>query len=200
MALGAMKQKMYAATRNANKRLKRQEEKIKCEKEQLETQQSQIELYQKKLSTVESQLPRLKTNIHRVNHRAVYWKRKVESIKQCDANKSSNLRKEIKELKEKVTSFIMDNLELKDTIESLLSEEVFTFEGGKYTDNVRTCMYKLPSLNVGVKNIAPIIRCVFKNVAHKTSSKLWIDLPNDCRGTYSISSTIRGKTHRSRWL
>ena len=161
--LAAMKQKMYATTRNANKRLKRRDEKITCQKEQLETQKSQIEFYQRKLSTVESQLSRLKANLDKVNHRAVYWKRKV---------KSSELRQEIKALKEQVASFSIDNLELKDTIESLLSEEVVTFEGGKYTDDVRTCIYELLSLNVGVKNVAPIIRCVFKNIAHKSVNGL----------------------------
>lgn len=53
-----------------------------------------------------------------------------------------------------------------------MSEEVVTFEGGKYTDDVRTCIYELLSLNVGVKNVAPIIRCVFKNIAHKSIDRL----------------------------
>lgn len=59
-------------------------------------------------------------------------------------------------LKEQAASLSIDNL---DTIESLLSKEVVTFEGGKYTDDIKTCIYELLSLNVGVKNVAPIIRC-----------------------------------------
>lgn len=64
------------------------------------------------------------------------------------------------------------NTELNETIESILScEEVATFEGGKYTD-FRACVYELLSLNVGVHNIAPIIRCVLRNMAHKSVNRL----------------------------
>ena len=60
-----------------------------------------------------------------------------------------------------------NNAELSTTIESiLLSEEVTTFEHGRYTDDVRACVYELLSLNVGVRNVGPVIRCVMKNVAH----------------------------------
>ena len=46
------------------------------------------------------------------------------------------------------------------------------FENGKYNDNVRACVYELLSLNVGIRNIAPVILCVLKNMAHKSVSRL----------------------------
>ena len=33
---------------------------------------------------------------------------------------------------------------------------------------MRACVYELLSLNVGVRNIAPVIRCVLNNIAHKS--------------------------------
>ena len=33
-------------------------------------------------------------------------------------------------------------------------------------------MYKLLSLNVGVRNIAPVILCVLKNIAHESVTRL----------------------------
>ena len=54
----------------------------------------------------------------------------------------------------------------------LHSDIISTFEGGKYTDDVRACVYELLSLNVGVSNIAPIIRCVLKSIAHKSVARL----------------------------
>ena len=52
------------------------------------------------------------------------------------------------------------------------SDEIVTFEGGRYNDDVRACVYELLSLNVGVRNIKPIIQCVLKNIAHKSVSRL----------------------------
>ena len=37
---------------------------------------------------------------------------------------------------------------------------------------MKACVYELLSLNVGVRNVAPIIRCVLKNIAHKSVSRL----------------------------
>ena len=62
---------------------------------------------------------------------------------------------------------------MSETLESILSSiEISTFESGRYTDDLRACVYELPSLNVGVCNVALIIRCVLKNIAHKSASRL----------------------------
>ena len=60
-----------------------------------------------------------------------------------------------------------------ETLESVLTDtKIHAFEGGKYTNNVRACIYELLSLNVGVCNIAPIIRCVLKCLVHKSVTRL----------------------------
>ena len=74
-------------------------------------------------------------------------------------------------LKKEVSALAFDNSELRDTIQTILSSEpkITTFENGQYTDDVRACVYKLLSLNVGVRNVAPIIRCILENLTHKLS-------------------------------
>ena len=168
-----LKKQMYSITRNANKRLKRREETIAKQKECIESQSQKIKVYEKKLQGAETKLSELRAKISRVNHRATYWRARVDSFKEQTSVKKTALLGEIEELKEKVSELDLDNAELNETIEMILSsEDVTTFEGGKYTDDVRACVYELLSLNVGVRNIAPIIRCVMKNIAHKSVNRL----------------------------
>ena len=47
-----------------------------------------------------------------------------------------------------------------------------TFEHGKYSDGVRQCCLELLSMNVGVKNVDPIIRIVLSNIAGTTVDRL----------------------------
>ena len=62
---------------------------------------------------------------------------------------------------------------MKQELQDILScEEISTFEGGKYTDSVHACVYELLSLNVGVKNIVPTIRCVIKNLTQTSVGRL----------------------------
>ena len=54
----------------------------------------------------------------------------------------------------------------------LKSDDIISFEGGKYTDDIRACYYELMSMNVGLRNIEPIIRSVLNKIAHKTIGRL----------------------------
>lgn len=115
--------------------------------------------------------------INRVSHRASYWRSKFESISHKDSSKRGELQQEVKLLKEKVSHLNLYNAEMGETIDFILhSETIRTFEGGKYTDDVRACIYQLLSLNVGVSNVAPVIRCVLKSIAHKSTNRL----PSHC--------------------
>ena len=79
----------------------------------------------------------------------------------------------IEQLKDKLSCLVSDNAEMAETLESVLKDtEVHIFEGGRYTDNVRACIYELLSLNVGVRNVAPIIRYVLRCLVHKSVSCL----------------------------
>lgn len=39
------------------------------------------------------------------------------------------------------------------------------FNGGKYCDDIRACCFELLSLNVGIRNVKPVINA---NLAHKS--------------------------------
>ena len=154
-------QKMYSITRNANKRIKRRDAII-------EKQKQTIMMYESKLKRTESQLSKLRKKLNAVNHRATYWKEKVGDIKDKNSTCKKELHQEIKLLKEKALSVDIEMDELKE----LLTSEIKTFEGGKYTDDIRACIYELLSLNVGVRNVASIIQCVLTNLAHKPVGRL----------------------------
>ena len=168
-----VKKKMYALTRNANKRLKRREAVIQKQKVQIHSQLQMITTYERKLEGAESKLSKLKAKINRVSHRAEYWRTKVQNIHHHSSEVRTKLCHEVESLRKEISCLDTDNAEMRDVLESLISsEDIATFEGGKYTDDVRACIYELLSLNVGVRNIAPVIRCVLKNIAHKSVSRL----------------------------
>lgn len=157
------KQKEYAINRNANKRKRRQEALIR-------EQRKTIKGHEKKLHHATAQLSNLRKKLNTVNHRATYWKKQTEEVKKSGSVQKKQLREEIKLLKEKATSL---DIELDEALESALKDtKITTFEGGRYNDDVRACVYELLSLNVGVRNIAPIIRCVLSSIAHKSVDRL----------------------------
>ena len=66
------------------------------------------------------------------------------------------------------------NIGLQDKLNALSStdDEIGTFRKGRYSDDVRTCCYQLLSLNVGIRNIAPVIRAVMRTLAHQSIGRL----------------------------
>ena len=165
-----MKKRMYAVARNANKRLKRREALISEQKECIDSQRGLIKTYERKIKAAETKVTELRAKINRVSHRAMYWRSRAGSIGYKNIEKACELRKAIKTLKEKVSFLDLCNAEMSESI--LQSDMISTFEGGKYTDDVRACVYELLSLNLGVSNIAPVIRCVLRNISHKSVTRL----------------------------
>ena len=160
-----MQHKMYAQTHNANKRIKRRDTTIQEQKEQIAEQVKVIQKYK----GMKPQIWELKSELSRVTHRASYWKSKVLGLKEGNSMQIKELYQEMKELKENVLSLELSKAELNEELRDFLSsEEITTFEKGKYTDSVRACVYELLSPNVGVRNIAPTIRCVMKNLAQRS--------------------------------
>lgn len=60
-----------------------------------------------------------------------------------------------------------ENIELSEKINELTStdDDVETFQKGRYNDDVCT-RYELLSLNVGIRNVVPVIRAVMRTLAH----------------------------------
>ena len=167
-----LKKKMYSITRNANKKLKRREAVIEQQKVQIHSKDQGLKEFEKKLVRANSQLTNLRSKLNRVNHRAAYWKERVQDVKSQTSAKKTALRLEVESLKEKISSLHLDNAEMNERIESILTEDIITFEAGKYTNDVRACIYELLSLNVGVRNVPQIIRSVLGNIMHKSVKRL----------------------------
>ena len=65
-----------------------------------------------------------------------------------------------------------ENEHLQEEMDRLEKKRLVTFEHGKYSDGVRQCCLELLSMNVGVKNVDPIIRTVLSNIAGITVDRL----------------------------
>ena len=72
-------------------------------------------------------------------------------------------------------------------MDDILSQQIGTFEGGKYTSDVRACCYELLSLNVSVSNVKAVTESVLTNIAHKKFERLPkkndAGVFNDCSST-----------------
>ena len=168
-----IREKMYAANRNANKKLRHREAIIAQQTACIKSQQLEIKMHEKKLEGTNHQVTQLRAKLNRVNHRTLYWKRRVEEIAVQRKMVTKSKNGYIKQLEEELSCLKLDNAEMAETLESVLKDtEVNTFEGGRYTDNARAYIYELLSLNVGVRNVAPIIRCVLRCLMHKSVSCL----------------------------
>ena len=66
----------------------------------------------------------------------------------------------------------LENEHLQEEIDRLEKERLVTFEHGKYSDGVRQCCLELLSMNVGVKNVDPIIWTILSNIAGITVDRL----------------------------
>ena len=54
------------------------------------------------------------------------------------------------------------NAALKDEVEQLQLRKLTTFEGGKYSDELRMCVMELLSNNVAILQVVPVIQSVLK--------------------------------------
>ncbi len=73
----------------------------------------------------------------------------------------NDLEKQIKERESENDSLLMEIEDLRKKSEKLI---VHTFCSGKYTDSIRQCCIELLSMNVGVRNVEPIVISVLKNL------------------------------------
>ena len=65
-----------------------------------------------------------------------------------------------------------ENEHLQEEIDRLEKKRLVTFKHGKYSDGVRQCCLELLSMNVGVKNVDPIIWTVLSNIVGITVDRL----------------------------
>ena len=149
------------------KKLKRRDHTIRKQLKEVSEGKEAICSLQQKATLSESHVPSLKAKIDRLRHRSAYWKSKSKDLNRMSGkelaeamftaeSKQIQLREEVAELK-------CENLELRDTVQEVMSEassNVLTFEKGKYSNDIRACCYELLALNVGVRNVKAVIESV----------------------------------------
>ena len=64
----------------------------------------------------------------RVNHRASYWRMRVDEFNHQTSVKKAELRQEIESLKKKISSLDLDNAEMSETLESILFSFALNFD------------------------------------------------------------------------
>ncbi|XP_065893139.1 uncharacterized protein [Dysidea avara] len=146
------------SVRNTNKKLKRRDEKINELKEQVKDKEK-----------LQHNLQQATTRVRSYQNKLTVATNKYDSITQkCDHLQM--VTKDLNEELELATRSLCDSENKYDCMLERLQElQCNTFESKvhqmKYLDNVRQCCIELLSLNVGVKNVEPIIRCVLKHIA-----------------------------------
>ena len=157
------RKKLYSLHRNTKKKLDRRDREVELVKELQQT-----------VRVGERQITKLKADVDRLRHRAAYWQGKAVVVND-DADSVDAASSEHAKLKEEISQLEEENLDLHEKVEEILSEsaeQLVTFEKGKYTDDVRACCYELLSLNVGVRNVKPVITAVLNKIAHKQVNRL----------------------------
>ena len=120
---------------------------------------------QKKVEKAEEQIDRLR-------HRAAIIL-KLQVVKRFHVLVTEESKRV--QLDEEVPQLEHENIELQDKVQEILveaSEKIVTFEGGKYTNDVRACCYELLSLNVSVRNVKAVIESVLRNIAGRQADRL----------------------------
>ena len=96
---------------------------------------------------------------------AYYYKKKCE-ILMADTEEiacESEQEVENKELKERLSELEEINIKLNEQVKQLEERpSLVTYEDGRYTDDVRTCVIELLTHNVTIFNVEPVIRSVLK--------------------------------------
>ena len=84
-------------------------------------------------------------------------KKEESSCEYCDSLEAENT-----ELKKQIIELKNANAHVLDCIRSHESRKLVTFEGGKFTDEVRLYVMELLSRNVAILQVEPVVRAVLK--------------------------------------
>ena len=146
------------SVRNINKKLRRRDDTITKLKEQIK-EKDEIEA---QLNRANQVLKRHQVNLSNARKRILTV---VEECK-CLSAHTKQLNEKSLEL-QSTLDFVGNECDcLRQRVEELESQTFATKEHRqKYLDNVRQCCMELLALNVGIKNVDAVIRCVLKHIA-----------------------------------
>ena len=162
------RKKLHSVHRNTKKKLNRRDKDISDAKKTVQN-------LEKKVCADDHHISKLRMNLDRLRHRVAYWQSKADVIDRDESDVEDDESSKCSRLKAEIAQLEEENLDLHDKVEEILSastDQLVTYEKGKYTDDVRACCYELLALNVGVKKIKSVITAVLSNIAHKEVDRL----------------------------
>ncbi|XP_078620866.1 uncharacterized protein LOC144887482 [Branchiostoma floridae x Branchiostoma japonicum] len=159
-------------TRNVNKRLKRRDEKIKAQENKMKMQESTLNEKDSLIREKDEEIQDLKSMVEELQEKLdKEVKNKLHAQQIKSHYKSSFLRshqlcdEDSVQLEEKLACLEAENKELHENMKQFLdSDEVKTFEDGRFTDEVRQVYMMLLSMDTGLNNVEWIIRTVLQKL------------------------------------
>ena len=146
------------SVRNTNKKLRRRDDQITSLKEQLKEK----DRLEERLQVVQATSKRYYSNLQNAKNRCQGIAEECKCLKAC----SRDLNEKIVGLQGALNDIGNEYDCLVQRISQLESNTFETKEDKrKYLDNVRQCCLELLGMNVGIKNVEPVIRCVLKHIA-----------------------------------
>ena len=161
--------------KNRYKQMKRREVNIEQQKKQISLLSDALTDKMKKCEVQEKRYVKAVAAKERYRSKANYAGKLIAQAK----TKNAKIHDELCELQEEFYSNVNDlqeviknkendydeiRLENENLIETQSKKILPTFDSGKFNDSIRQCCIELLSLNVGIRNVEPIIRSVVYNV------------------------------------
>ena len=165
--------------RNVNKRIKRRDVKIAVSQSQVKEMDLELKHKMKTIDKLENRLHTTNTSVRNLQQKLYCSNAKVETTSTENtelALKLETLESEftakVDELQQKIQCLITEvDLArherdiLSERLDDMESNTVRTKQGQKFIDGVRQCCIELLSMNVGTKQVEPVIRSVLRNIA-----------------------------------
>lgn len=176
--LSESRQKRYTIHRNMMKKVNRRDALIQQQQDEVKEGRKVINSLQARVVETDTVVSSLKTKLDRMRHRALYWKKKSDELKEsCEEKILDTIctQDEVKaKLRDEIEELEYENNDLQDVVDDIMDEAkgIVCFQKGKFTDDVRVCCYELLSLNVGIRNVKTVINTVLSNIAHKEVDRL----------------------------
>lgn len=160
------------SVRNVNKKLKRRDEKIKQYKGDIADLSKENRVLQDRLTSVQRVCEQNRVTVYRMNKKQqtasdenLQLESRLQELENRFLTDISALEGEVKCLSSALDIAKCERDELAERLTELESLKVKTKEHSQlFLDGVRQCCIELMSLNVGMKQVEPVIRCVLRHL------------------------------------
>ena len=173
--------------RNEHKKLQRRDSTITKDKEKMKEKEKEFKMtvnsLNKKIKNLESLVSDIRFKEASIcgekeslRKKLIYMRKKLgdkqELIDEFSGKDFLEMSKECDDLAKKVKNLNSENRDLQELVSLLEDDEIVTFHDGKYCNEIREVVMRLLSLNVSMRNIDDVIRCVLKKLVNKDICRL----------------------------